>query len=169
MSDNGLEAGDINDKEILDETKQESNSRGFIRWKYTFSDGRSPEFIQSEWIDRDNARKAIFSWLELVRNSLVSRAHDARSEANAAARRATAEALRVAEEAAQSDSRIDNDIMELVGVPAPRPKAGAIYVPDSVQPALHSTDPVVRALQLRRMELASELAKLDAAISIFLK
>lgn len=68
----GLEAADINDDQILNATRQNSNPKnGAIQFEYTFPDGH---VLTSEWIAPDNRRRALFAWVEAVRSQMVDHA-----------------------------------------------------------------------------------------------
>lgn len=69
----GVEAADINDKDILDATKQIRTEKGYIRFEYTMADGH---LIKSEEFNPEQGRKAIMAWCDTVRAVIVARAQE---------------------------------------------------------------------------------------------
>lgn len=63
-----IEAGDINDSQILSATVQSTDPRGLIKYTYTLPSGR---LLCSEWIAPDNAKLALRKWVEVVREQHV--------------------------------------------------------------------------------------------------
>jgi hypothetical protein len=80
-----IETSDLNDKAILDDTKEESNGKGAFRYKITLPDGHP---MTSEWIPQDKKSTAlILNWLETVRSTAASRSAEREQETLAQARR----------------------------------------------------------------------------------
>lgn len=69
----GIEPSDVNDKDILERTRQTKNAHGSIQWKYVCDDGHP---IVSEWLHPDTMRKAIIIWCDVVRNTVSARARE---------------------------------------------------------------------------------------------
>lgn len=63
-----LEASDLNDGTILQQTRQNTDVKGNIQFEITLPSGR---LLKSEYINKDNARKALFAWIESVKEQAV--------------------------------------------------------------------------------------------------
>lgn len=83
-----VESSDFNDQDILTNTRQESDGKGNVRFKYTLPDGHP---ITSEWISPDNKKKALMAWLDAVKSTAVARGNEVEAERNAKLRRAAQE------------------------------------------------------------------------------
>lgn len=70
----GLEASEINDKEILSATRQMTRGDGALKFKITLTDGHK---IESEWVNPDHKQKALQNWCEVVRGQVMARANAA--------------------------------------------------------------------------------------------
>lgn len=85
-----LEGKDINDSDIIDQTLQTRNEAGtHTQFKIKLPSGRE---LESEWLNEDNLKKAIWPWVETVRQHMVMDADEIR----AIARRKAAEQKRAA-------------------------------------------------------------------------
>lgn len=80
-----LEASDLNDGTILQQTKQNTDARGSVQFEIILPSGRK---LTSEFIARDNAKKALYSWIETVKEQAVADSNAERLERAAKARRA---------------------------------------------------------------------------------
>lgn len=96
----GIETSDINDKDILEQTRQ-LKQNGKVQYKFYCADGH---VIKSEWINEDNARKGLIIWCDVVRNTLVARARE--SAAAKMPKIEVAESLDEIEEFEEQDSPI---------------------------------------------------------------
>jgi hypothetical protein len=72
-----LETRDINDEDILKDTRQLNDGNGNIQFKITLPSGRT---VNSEWIGPDNQKGAILLWVEAIRNQMVADAEEVRAE-----------------------------------------------------------------------------------------
>lgn len=164
----GVEPSDINDKDILEKTKQARNKQGSIQWKYTCEDGH---VIQSEWINPENARKAIMIWCDVVRNTVAARAKEL-------AQSKTKSAIILPEDIDEAPLELPEDdetdpepvVTQRPARPvAPKPKA-VVRVPepqDDDNDEVEDEDAVLlRALKAKRKKLAAKLAKLDSVIEL---
>lgn len=79
-----LEASDLNDGTILQQTRQNTDARGNIQFEITLPSGR---LLKSEFINKDNARKALFAWIESVKEQAVADSNAERLERAAKSRR----------------------------------------------------------------------------------
>jgi len=80
-----LEAGDINDSEIITKTVQRSlPPHGFAQFVYTLPSGRK---ICSEAIPPDHMKQALRQWTQAVRDNILQDVEDERKQHIAAARR----------------------------------------------------------------------------------
>lgn len=70
-----LEAADLNDGTILQQTKQTTDARGNIQFSIELPSGRT---LKSEYISKDNARKALVAWLEVVKQQAVADSNEER-------------------------------------------------------------------------------------------
>lgn len=77
-----LEASDMGDSTILDQTKQYENGNGQIQFKITLPSGRE---LESEWLKPDMKKKAMVAWLDVVKAEAVADSDAARAEAREAA------------------------------------------------------------------------------------
>lgn len=77
-----LEAQDIGDSTILDQTKQYENGNGQIQFKITLPSGRE---LESEWLKPDMKKKAMVAWLDVVKAEAVADSDAARAEARESA------------------------------------------------------------------------------------
>lgn len=80
-----LEASDLNDGTILQQTRQNTDARGNIQFEITLPSGR---LLKSEFINKDNARKALFAWIESVKEQAVADSNAERLERAAKSKRA---------------------------------------------------------------------------------
>lgn len=83
----GLEGRDISDSEILEATRQVVNDQGKLQFQINLPSGRE---VTSEFFPQDLRKKAMMTWLDVVRQSRVDDAEEVR----AIARRAVEEAKR---------------------------------------------------------------------------
>jgi hypothetical protein len=86
-----IEPGDINDKEILDATKQETNANGTFRFKIKLPTGQD---LVSEWIRPERKREAMRAWLDTVRQSVAGAVQEKAAEKGRASREAKLKAER---------------------------------------------------------------------------
>lgn len=84
-----IEGSDINDKEILDTSRKETNANGTFRFKITLPNGRD---MVSEWLNPEHGRKAMKLWCDAVREAWPEAAKEKAREKGAAARKAAAAA-----------------------------------------------------------------------------
>ncbi len=73
-----LEGKDINDSAIIDQTQQLRNAQGKTQFKITLPSGRE---LESEWLSEDNVKKALWPWVDTVRNEMVADAEEQRAQA----------------------------------------------------------------------------------------
>jgi hypothetical protein len=78
-----LEAGDINDNQILNATVQRTDARGLTQLRVNLPSGR---LLCSEWITEDNKKPALRKWVEVVREQIVA---DATAQRRAKAQQST--------------------------------------------------------------------------------
>lgn len=78
-----IEASDLNDGQILNATRQETNNSDQLRFSIVLPSGRK---VTSEWIDRSKAKQAMFAWLETIKSQVVQDG-EAKQEAARKARR----------------------------------------------------------------------------------
>lgn len=81
-----LEASDLNDGQILQQTKQRTDPKGNIQFVIKLPSGRD---LTSEWIQKDNVRAAMKTWLEVVKEQAVADSNAERLERAAKSRRAS--------------------------------------------------------------------------------
>ena len=86
-----LEASDVNDGAILQQTRQETAGNGAVRFSIDMPDGTP---LQSEWISPEHRSKALMAWCETVRGQVASRAQAAAQAAAQVAREAALKAAR---------------------------------------------------------------------------
>jgi len=91
------EGNEIQDSQIIQNTKVEHGSSGMIRMVYPGADGDT--LINSEWFNEQEKRRALLPWLAAVRQALVSQ-----GEEKEAVRRATVRAARSAARSALAPS-----------------------------------------------------------------
>lgn len=70
-----LEAADMNDGTILQATKQTKDDRGNIQFSISLPMGKE---LKSEFISPDNARQALKTWLEVVKEQAIAEAKEHR-------------------------------------------------------------------------------------------
>lgn len=70
-----LEAADLNDGQILQATKQNVDARGNIQFSISLPMGKE---LKSEFISPDNARQALKTWLEVVKEQAIAEAKEHR-------------------------------------------------------------------------------------------
>lgn len=85
-----VERSDFNDGDILAKTTQVP-CKGGHQFKYVYDDGHP---ITSECINPEQKRAALHIWIDVVKNTAVARAQEARDEGLARARRQKADMLR---------------------------------------------------------------------------
>src|ERR1017187_456057 len=67
----GIEIADLNDGDIISATRKLSGDGGnTVAFEYTLPDGQN---LQSEPVLKEHVGKAIFGWLEFVKQSIVER------------------------------------------------------------------------------------------------
>ncbi len=81
-----LESSDLNDGQILQQTKQRTDPKGNIQFVIKLPSGRD---LTSEWIQKDNVRTAMKTWLEVVKEQAVADSNAERLERAAKSRRAS--------------------------------------------------------------------------------
>lgn len=79
-----LEASDLNDGTILQQTKQITDPKGNIQFNITLPSGR---LLKSEFMRKDDAREALKKWLEVVKEQAVADSNAERLERAAKSRR----------------------------------------------------------------------------------
>jgi hypothetical protein len=70
-----LEAADLNDGAILQQTKQNRDMRGNVQFEIVLPMGK---VLTSEFINPDNAREALKKWLEVVKEQAIAEAKEHR-------------------------------------------------------------------------------------------
>lgn len=123
-----LEANDINDKEILEQTRQENAPNGAIKFKIKLPSGRE---VASEWIAPDNQKGAILLWVAEIRNQIVADAAEKRAEARRIAHEREANEKRLAQEALQD---LKNSVLASPSINAPLPGSGFATPQSAVAP-----------------------------------
>lgn len=78
-----VEAGDINDTQILNATTQRKDARGLTQFLFKLPSGVE---INSEWIPDDHLKQALRLWVDAVRSRIVE---DAAAERRAKAKPST--------------------------------------------------------------------------------
>jgi hypothetical protein len=72
-----VESADLNDSDILTQTTQKTDGNSNVQFFYTLPSGRK---INSEWVSPDNRKKALLSWVEVIRTSIVDDVKKTRRE-----------------------------------------------------------------------------------------
>src|SRR5271166_2729739 len=88
----GVEASDINDGDIMANTRERVNNQGQFQFVYIPPDGSDP--IESDWIQQDHKKKVILGWCEGVKGAIISRGQAGMAAANEAAMEAKLKKLR---------------------------------------------------------------------------
>lgn len=84
-----LEAADLNDNTILEQTKQETDAKGHIRFKITLPDGH---LLTSDWFSvEQKTTQLLIKWTESVKGQVQAREKDKQEELNALLRRQKAD------------------------------------------------------------------------------
>lgn len=137
-----LEAQDIGDSTILDQTKQYENGNGQIQFKITLPSGRE---LESEWLKPDMKKKAMVAWLDVVKAEAVADSDAARAEAREAAMKQQ-RAQRDAPQAPVQTQEVASTLLASLGAqPVPRQAtaagSAASVSPDSfVEQGLQAAD-----------------------------
>lgn len=92
-----LEGRDINDGDIIGQTRQVANDKGHIQFQIDLPSGRE---VTSEWLNEDNRKKALLPWVEAVKREMVTDAEEVRAQA----RRSSQEAEKARQRALTSPS-----------------------------------------------------------------
>jgi hypothetical protein len=79
-----IEGPDINDKEILDTSRKETNPNGTFRFKIDLPNGQT---MHSEWLTPELGRKAVKLWCDAVRQAWPEAVREKAAEKGKAARR----------------------------------------------------------------------------------
>src|SRR5271165_3024605 len=79
----GIEDSDINDGDIMANTRERVNNNGQFQFVYIPPDGSDP--IESDWIQQDHKKKVILGWCEGVKGAIISRGQAGMAAANEAA------------------------------------------------------------------------------------
>jgi hypothetical protein len=79
----GIELSDLNDGDILANTRERVNDQGQMQFVYIPNDGSDP--IESDWIQQEHKKKVILGWCEGVKNAIIQRGSAGMHAANAAA------------------------------------------------------------------------------------
>lgn len=79
-----LESSDLNDGQILQQTRQITDERGNIQFNITLPSGR---VLKSEFMRKDDARAGMRKWLDVVKEQAVADSNAERLERAAKARR----------------------------------------------------------------------------------
>lgn len=149
----GVEPSDINDKDILEKTRQAKSANGSIQFKYKCEDGHE---IKSEWINPDQARKALIIWCDVVRQTVSSRAKDL-----AASKQKSA--IILPEDI--DETEIPEEDFEEAPPPPPKKKAALAPVKRQPEPVeeddLDEDELLLRTLRAKRKKLAAKIAKID--------
>lgn len=182
----GVEGRDINDADILNDTKQERDKKGNIRFNYLIADGTpTGHKIQSEWINPDNKRQAILTWVDVVRQTIVAKAQESHTRksrspiilpdevSNAVVEQVDYEAFlngpadRVVEEeperAVPPPTPKRKPTKPQAPIRRPTPKPAPIEVYDEPE----QDDPLLAVLYAKREELLRRLKKLDTIIELY--
>jgi hypothetical protein len=78
----GIEPSDLNDGDILANTRERVNDQGQMQFVYIPTDGSDP--IESDWIQQEHKKKVILGWTEGVKNAIIQRGQAGMHAANAA-------------------------------------------------------------------------------------
>jgi hypothetical protein len=88
----GIEMSDLNDGDIMANTRERVNNAGQFQFVYIPPDGTDP--IESDWIQQDFKKKVILGWCEGVKSAIIGRGQAGMAAANAAAMEAKLKAKR---------------------------------------------------------------------------
>jgi hypothetical protein len=133
----GVEPSDLNDGDILANTREKVNDQGQMQFVYIPPDGS--DHIMSDWIQQEHKKKVILGWCEGVKNAIIQRGQAGMHAANAAA---LEERLRRKREEDMADVADTQDVAPTknvqVGVAQPAVSQRS-YTPSNAQSL--STDP----------------------------
>jgi hypothetical protein len=101
----GVEASDINDGDIMANTRERVNGNGQFQFVYIPPDGSDP--IESDWISQDHKKKVILGWCEGVKSAIISRGQAGMQAANEAALEAKLKAKREEDMNADTSAKLD--------------------------------------------------------------
>lgn len=79
-----LESSDLNDGQILQQTRQITDERGHIQFAFKLPSGRD---LKSEFMRKEDARTGIKKWLEVVKEQAIADSNAERLERAAKSRR----------------------------------------------------------------------------------
>lgn len=123
-----LETSDLNDGQILQQTKQVTDARGSIQFSIQLPSGR---LLTSEFMSKDNARAGMRKWLEVVKEQAVADSNAERLERAAKSRRASGK---------MDIERRPGDDQPLFRAGGARVDDTKPYVPDYVDQSSPNTD-----------------------------
>src|SRR5271157_3131023 len=110
----GVEASDINDGDIMANTRERVNNQGQFQFVYIPPDGSDP--IESDWIQQDHKKKVILGWCEGVKGAIISRRQAGMAAANEAAMEAK---LKKLQQEQMGDTADDEQLDAAVPEPTP--------------------------------------------------
>lgn len=132
-----LEASDISDSGILDNTKQYQNGNGQIQFKITLPSGRE---IESEWLNPEQKKKAMVAWLDVVKDQALQDSDTARQEARELAMKERSAALLAQRETQEQASTPSTEY------PAETPLAGPVATVQAGMPSALGVRPRTSAI-----------------------
>lgn len=146
-----LEASDLNDGTILQQTKQAKDARGNIQFSITLPMGKE---LRSEFVQPDKAREALKLWLDVVKEQAIAEAKEHRLQQQRKAtpvdiERKPGDDQPLFRAGGARDKSIDDVPMipavaeESVGYPPQRQRAA----PARPDETIHATDPLKYAQQ----------------------
>lgn len=124
-----IQGSDINDGDIINLTRQETNDKGQVRFYYPMPDGTP---LMSEWVQDEHVKAARRQWVEAVRQQLV-----------ASAQRATDAAMSSIREKQMQEHSLDIPEMVRENTTTAGHAASPDRKPDGL--GLRNTDPVEHA------------------------
>lgn len=120
-----LESSDLNDGQILQQTRQVEDARGSIQFNITLPSGR---ILKSEFMRRDDARAGMRKWLEVVKEQAVADSNAERLERAAKGKRG----------GKMDIERRPGDDQPLFRAGGARVEEDKPYVPDYVEQRTHA-------------------------------
>ena len=160
----GIEGADLNDGDILAATGKELRSDGTFRFVYTPPDGGEP--ITSDFIQQDFEKKAIFGWIDGVKNAIIGRARGAIDEANERAAEARARKRRELDNIEESD--VQTPTLHAPAIPAKRRTDVGTDVADPGRYVLGQLEEAQRRLEAAEdayRELSREVVDARASVN----
>lgn len=135
----GLEASDLSDGAILESTQQFQNGNGQVQFKITLPSGRE---LESEWLSPDMKKKAMVSWLDVVKDQAILDADQARAEAREVAMKQRRDALEAStQETDMATSPAPGQSLHTTGSQSPSPVTAPVVGYTAVNGAAPSASP----------------------------